>query len=743
MNEIPFGEWLKRQRKANGWTQEQLADKVGCSAIAIRKFESEERRPSLQIIERFEHVFHIPADEQAVFVRFARGDWSTSPGIETSSPWTDTKPPTRSNLPASLSSFIGREKEIDDLSVYLQNPEVRLVTLVGPPGIGKTRLSLESARNLTTHFTDGVYFVPLAPLTDPRFITDAILHSLNFVESKEQAPLEQIEEGIGERRLLLLLDNCEHLIEDAAALTSGLLSACSRLTILATSRESLRIPGEWLYTVPSLRLPDTSANVDVNSAAEFSAIKLFAERARAVRAEFKLSADNLPTVISICNQLDGLPLAIELIATRMRIMSPKALLDRLNDSFILSADGMRAVPARQKTLFNAIGWTYHSLPQDEQRLFQYLSVFSNGFSLTLAEAVFANNFKEKSITDMVMSLTDKSMLQRRADLGSEIRFSMLVTIQQFASSQLKASGDETKTRDAHLNWFVEFSAKENTEIRGPNQVESARRVEREQDNFRAALVWSVASQRTESALSLLSNLGWHWELQAHYREAHDWLIKIRSLPGVDEHPLLYARVLNHIGRYFWTQENYEEAREMLEESRTLTSVLGSDGEIPFAEACNWLALLSIFQDRDHERARSLCRQGLQLYEQNGASWGVALSTFHLGLVEDNLRHTKEALELFQKSLLMFKELGDLFFISRISLFMGYLFMDEEKYDEARYWVEEHIRIDTELQFWDGIAEGWRDLGYLYKKMGDDEKAQKCLIHCREICTEHGLTKTLT
>ena len=742
MNEIPFGEWLKRRRKASGWTQEGLADRVGCSAIAVRKFEAEERRPSAQIVERLAHLFHIPANEQAAFLRFARGDWSAPPNIATMDPWTETKPRTRTNLPASLSSYIGREKEIDDLIGYLHKSETRLVTLIGPPGIGKTRLSLETARQLLDHFTDGVFFVPLAPLTDSRLIPDAILHSLNFVEAKDQSPLVQLQDGIGSRRILLLLDNCEHLIEEAALLASGLLSACSSLTILATSRESLRIPGEWLYAVPTLRIPDAASTIDVDSAFDFSALKLFAERARAARADFKLSAGNLPAVISICNQLDGLPLAIELVATRIRLMSPKALLERLNDSFILSADGMRAVPARQKTLFNAIGWTYHSLPQDEQKLFQYLSVFSGGFLLNTAEAMFSSYFEAKAVTDLVMSLADKSMLQRNTDSNGDARFSMLVTIQQFAFSQLKASGDEALARDAHLGWFVEFSEKENIEIRGPSQVESARRVEREQDNFRAALAWSVTSHKTESALRLLSNLGWHWELQAHYREAHDWLVKIRSLPAVDRHPLLYARILNHIGRYFWTQETYEEARAMLEESRALTSALGSEGETTFAEACNWLALLVTFQDRDHERARSLCGQGLQLYERNSDEWGMALSTFHLGLVEDNLRHANEAHELFQKSLILFKELGDLFFISRVSLFMGYLFMDQEKYEEARFWVEEHIRIDTELQFWDGIAEGWRDLGYLYKKMGDAERSQECLARCREVCVEHGLTKTL-
>jgi predicted ATPase/DNA-binding XRE family transcriptional regulator len=738
VNEIPFGEWLKRQRKAGGLTQEQLADKVGCSAIAIRKFEAEERRPSEQIANRLAQIFEIPEKEQAAFLRFARGNWSSTPEIKTASPWVQTTK--RSNLPAALSSFIGREKELTDLAAYLHNPETRLLTLIGPPGIGKTRLSLQAAQQVYAQFEDGTYFVPLAPLTDPRLIPAAVLQALNFVEAKDQPPMQQLMDGIGSRRLLLVLDNCEHLIEDVAPLASGLLSACSRLTILATSRESLRIPGEWLYAVPTLNLPD--AAIDIASAAEFSALKLFAERARAVRADFKLTAENLKAVIAICNQLDGLPLAIELIATRIRLMSPKALLKRLNDSFVLSADGMRAVPTRQKTLFNSIGWTYHAMPQDEQKLFQYLSVFSGGFYFSTVEEMFSHFIQRKSVTDLILRLTDKSLLQRNVEPNGDVRFSMLVTIQQFASSQLKASGDETKAKDAHLNWFVEFSAKENAEIRGPGQVESARRVEREQDNIRAALGWSVSSQRTESALRLLSNLGWHWELQAHYREAHDWLTRIRSLADVNQHPLLYARILNHIGRYFWTQETFEEARTMLEESRALMTTLGADGETTLVEANNWLALLLTFQDRDFAQARVLCEQGLNLSERNQYDWGVALSTFHLGLVEDNLRHATEALELFQKSLVMFKELGDLFFISRVSLFMGYLFMDEEKYDEARYWVEEHIRIDTELQFWDGIAEGWRDLGYLYKKMGNAEKSQECLARCREVCTEHGLIKTL-
>lgn len=740
MTEIPFGEWLKRQRKASGWTQEQLADKVGCSAIAIRKFESEERRPSEQIVERLAHIFYIPAKEQTAFLRFARGDWSSLPEIKIDSPWSQTGK--YSNLPASLSSFIGREQQIADLTAYLQNPQARLVTLIGPPGIGKTRLSLETARNSIQYFKDGACFVPLAPLTDPHLIPVTILQALNFVEAKDQPPIQQLMDGIGSRRILLVLDNCEHLIEDVALLASGLLSACSSLTILATSRESLRIPGEWLYNVPTLELPEKTASLEEITTARFPAITLFAERARAVRADFQLTAENLGTVINICRQLDGLPLAIELIATRLRLMSPQALLEQMNESFVLSVDGMRAVPARQKTLFNAIGWTYHSLPQDEQKIFQYLSVFSGGFFLSTAEAMFSRFFQKKSVDNLIMSITDKSMLQRAVEANGEVRFSMLSTIQQFASSRLKSSGSETLARDAHLNWFVKFSAQENLKIRGPGQVESARRVEREQDNFRAALAWSVTSRKTESALRLLSNLGWHWELQAHYREAHDWLMKIRSLPDVGRYPLLYAQVLNHIGRYLWTQESFEEARSMLEESRALTSALGSGGETILAGTLNWLVLLVVFQDHNHDQARLLCRQSVQLYKQNNDDWGVALSTFHLGLVEDNLGNIKEAKDLFQKSMRMFTEVGDLFFMSRVSLFLGYLFLKEENYDEARLHFEEHLRIDTELLFWDGIAEGWRDLSYLYQKQGNEEKAQECLERSREICLMHGLIKTL-
>jgi len=738
MRELSFGEWLKRQRGALGLTQKQLANQIGCSEITLRKLEAEERRPSEQMIERLSLIFNIPKNEQKNFLRFARGNWDAVPSsAEENYPWNKDNRSAPSNLPAPINSFIGREKELAEIRGYLERDDIRLITLIGPPGIGKTRLSLEISRTSFANFPDGVFFVPLASLDNPQLISSTILQALDYVESRELSPLIQLLNGIGSKHILLVLDNCEHLIEGIAPLASELLSACSRLKIIATSRESLRIPGEWLYSIPTLDVPK---EVDISSVENFPALMLFAERARAVRADFTLNADNIQAVIAICAQLDGLPLAIELIASRIRLMSAKALLENLNASFVLSADGMRAVAARQKTLNNAINWTYNQLPQDEKRLFEFASIFSGRFSFQAAEGVFANNFKDKSIRDLIMSLSDKSMLQRSVDESGEVRFSMLVTIQQFALRRLQESEAEVQARDAHLAYYLKLSERENLEIRGPGQVESARRIRWEHDNLRAALEWGISTQNTESALRLLAALGWHWELQAHYRESLNWLERIRALPDGMQYPLPYAHILSHVGRYLWTQDTFEEARKLLLEGQELASQLGREGETCMAVVLNWLGLLATFQDEDYEKAHSLLTNGLTLYRKNDNDWGVALSTFHLGILDEKFGHIGDALTLLEKGLAMFQELGDLFFIARTSIFLGYLHLNQNNFDEAHHYFSEHLRIDTELQFWDGIAEGWRDHGILFQKKGEIQKAEEYFERGRTICREHGLIK---
>ncbi len=735
MFDFTFGEWLKRQRKIAGFTQEQLAEQVGCAVITLRKIEAEERRPSEQIVARLAETFQISQNERKDFLRFARGRVDLAPSASPAAvPWNLTTVP-RIGLPATVTSLVGRADERATLREYWPQADTRLVTLIGPPGIGKTRLSIAAARDAADHFPDGVFFIALAPLERPNLILPTIFQALGYAERGDQS-VERLGKDIGDKRLLLVLDNVEHLLEDVAALASCLLSACPRLKILATSREAMRVPGEWLFPIPALTLPSADAVVNVDTATQFPALTLFAERARAVRLDFKLMPENVQAVASICRQLDGLPLAIELIAARIRLMSPQTLLERMTSEFVLSADGMRAVAARQKTLHNAIGWSYNLLSPEEQKGFAWLAVFSEGFTLDAAETILAPTAPNKPISDLIALLSDKSLLRPSLDERGEVRFYMLVTLGKFALDLLHRSGDEKRVRDLHLDYFLSLAETGDWELRGSRQVEWAQRIQEEQNNMRAALEWAVSSRQTEAALRLLCALGWPWEIRGHYNEAANWLERIRALPDVNEYPSLLSRILSHIGRYHWTQDRFREARLLLEESRAIAAQMGPTGEKELANALNWLALDQMENDQDG--ARSALEQSLEISAKHGDDWGIALSAFHLGILEKNLGHRDAALSLLEKSLSIFQRYGDLFFIARVSIFLGYAFESQGDYAQARQFFEKQLQIDTQLNFWDGIASGWLNLGNLARRRGDVEQAQACYARVRSIGREHGL-----
>ncbi len=737
MEPISFGYWLRLNRKALDLTREGLAGRVGCSAATIRKLEDEERRPSSQIAARLMEIFGIPASERANFSRFTHGDWLSAPVRPAENlPWRAAQTAARTNLPASLTELIGREQELAFIRGYLADPSIRLVTLIGPPGIGKTRLATESARVSLEHFPHGVFFIALASLEDPSLIVPAILQVLGVVEAKNRAANQQLLNVIGKKRLLLLLDNCEHLVGETAALAVELLAFCSGLTILVTSSESLRIPGEWLFVVPPLGVPPSGTLLQ--AASQFPSLTLFAERARAVRPDFAITQENINTLVSICDRMDGLPLAIELIASRMGLVSPQSLLERLEDTSVLIANGRRAVSARHKTLGDAFDWTYRCLSPEEQKMFALLSVFTGGFSLDTVEAAFADIFTVHSIPGLVTSLVEKSMLQRKVNAHGGVRFTMLVTIRQFAVEQLRRLGLEDLSRNHHLAYFLDFAETGSIQMRGPEQVDWSEHLEIELDNFRSSLDWSVSSRQTASALRLLAALGWPWEVHGHYSEGRFWLKQISTAPDLNAHPLLYARVLNHIGRHCWTQERIQEARTLLEQSRAITEKLGQDGELVLADALNWLGLVRMLSDNDPLDARAMFEHSLLLNQKWADQHGVALSTFHLGISESLMSHVEAALPLLEKALSLFRQFGDLFFIARTSLFIGYIYLGQKDFTKAHYFLEEHLRIDTQIQFWDGIAEGWRDMGNLFRHQGQMERASQNYGTCIDVCNEHGL-----
>lgn len=734
-----FGYWLRIKRKSLDQTREEFARRVGCSAETIRKMEAEERRPSDQMAGRLAEIFDIPAGERKSFLAFARGDWKSMPGEASEEvPWQPAAATARSNLPAAVTSLVGREQEIARIHAELLTADMRLFTLVGPPGIGKTRLGLAAARSALSDFQDGVFFVPLASLENPTFVEPAILQALGLVESKSLPPGKQLIDGIGQKRMLLVLDNAEHLIDAVALIVTGLLSACPHLKILVTSQEVLRAPGEWRYTVPALRVPGKKAAIDIESATHFPGLTLFIERARAVRSDFTLDAGNMEAIASICARLDGLPLAIELLASRVRLMSPQALLERLNDTYLLSADGMRAVSPRQKTLENAIGWSYNHLTAEEQRVFACLAVFLNGFTLKTAEEVLGRINTAIPISDLVASLADKSLLQRGVAVDGEVRFSMLEIIQTFALNRLQSAGDEALARDLHLAFFLDLAETGDREMHGPAQAEWANRIENEHDNFRAALEWSLNSQNTASALRLLGALGWPWEVRGYYSEARCWLERIRGLSEIDRYPADYARLLNHIGRHNWTQGRNQEARALLEESRLLSPKFRPDEEPVFAETLNWLGLISIFVDKDLDAGEALVRQGLALFQKWGEPGGVALSTFHAGLIERERGNFDQALILLEQSLAAFQQCQDLFFVGRVANNIGYTLLNQGCYDGAFRYIEMNLKIDQKLQFWDGTADALLILGEYYRRTGANEQAVKSFEQSLAVCREHGL-----
>jgi predicted ATPase/DNA-binding XRE family transcriptional regulator len=735
-----FGYWLRLRRKALDLSREGLAAKIGYSAATIRKVEAEERRPSPQFVDRLAEVFGIPDAERQAFLGFARGDWGSTPvALSPDSPWQAEAPQT--HLPTPATSFIGREKEIAEVRAYLQNDAVRLITLVGPPGIGKTRLSLAAGRGIVENFPDGVFFVALAPLNDPALIDVALAKVLGLAESRNRPTVDMLINSIGQKKLLIVLDNCEHLIDSVAPLVADLLADCPRMNVLATSRESLRVPGEWIYSVPALEIPQGPNRLDVDRLADYPALTLFAERARAVNTGFSLSRDNVPTIAAICERLDGLPLAIELIAARMRLMTPAELLFRMTDQFVLSADGMRGVPVRQKTLHDAVSWSYDFLPPEEQEMFTQLAVFAGGFTLTSAEAVFGEQMKSRTVPDLIMALLDKSLLVREDDSQAEVRFNMLVTIRQFALDTLRRSGRENEARARHLAHFLDLAERTAPHLRGPAQKEWSEGLECELDNFRAALNWCVKERQTESALRLLDALAWPWSVAGHYGETRRLLDDVQRLPDIDRYPLLLGRLLGHVGRNTWVLEKFQDARSLLIESRALLKDQGPEGELSLAETLNWYGLLVLYSERDYAQAQSLFEEGLSIGQKYRDEWIIGLTTFSLGIVAIPQKHYDKALGLLENSMAIFRRTGDLFFIGRVCVYLGFLYLFLEDFEQAHFFTEEHLRIDIEIQYLDGVADGYRDMGELYYRQGKYQQARHYYDRCLRFCREHGLSKS--
>src|SRR5918996_1508647 len=651
-----FGYWLRLKRKALDLTREALAGRVGCSVSMIRKLEDEERHPSAQVAELLAEIFNIPQEERTAFLRFARGDWRSAPSSrDEEAPWRVSTPALpqqpRSNLPATFTSLIGRNKDIAAVHDYLTNPDIRLVTLIGAPGIGKTRLSIASARESLAEFSDGVFFIALAPLDQPSLIPSAIAQALGYIEKNNLSPEERLMEGIANKRMLLVLDNCEHLIEDVAPLAASLLSACSRLKILTTSREALRIPGEWLYSVPALDMPKENSVVDIETISEFPAPVLFAERARAVRSDFALNAENIRAVAAICSQLDGLPLAIELIAARVKTLSLEQIAARLDARFALLTSGSRIGPSRQQTLRATLDWSYELLTETERELFRQLSVFVGGVTLEALEAVALLD-SNQSILDALSRLVDKSLLL--VEQQDQPRYRFLEPIRQYARDKLDETGESNLIQDRHLNHYLRVAEEAEPYLFGARQQDWKNRLEWDHDNLRVALAWSLESNQFEAGLKMAGALAWFWHNKGHLSEGNLWLEKILAA-GIGNQGKERAKALRASSILSTGTGDYIRARAFAESSIKLYREIGDNRSAGLV-----LADLgaSLHWDGKEEEAIESLEESLRLLRATGERWGIAYALLWLGDTWFRMGDIERAATSWEESLRLTQELGD-------------------------------------------------------------------------------------
>jgi predicted ATPase/class 3 adenylate cyclase len=558
------------------------------------------------------------------------------------------------NLPIQPTTLIGRETELATIAEMLRSSSRRLVTLKGPGGIGKTSLSLQVAADLLDDFPDGVFFVALAALTDPALVASTISQTLGIREEPGRPVQLSLREAIRSRRMLLVMDNFEQIV-DAATVVADLLSHCGGLKVLATSRIVLQLQGEQVYEVPPLAVPTSRAEQTPERLSQFAAVRVFIERAQAVRADFAVTNENAAAVAEICARLEGWPLAIELAAARVRLLSPQALLARLERRLPLLTGGARDRPTRHQTLRNTIAWSYDLLDPDEQALFRRLAVFVGGFSIDAALAVAtAGGELALDVFDGLDSLVGKSLL-RQDEVDGEPRLTMLETIREFGRERLDESGEAAPTVAAHADWFGAFAEQALHEWFGPQQSHWLNRLEREHPNFRAALDWVVAADQAPVGLALGAALWRFWATRGYFTEGRARLAAILALPSAASPTRERANALNAAGNLANSQGDHAAARALHGEALTIRRGLG---DLPgMAASLHNLGNVALLEG-DYVTARSLYEEGLTSWRQLGVTVRIASTLNNLGIVARELNDFAASRSLLEESLAIWRRLGD-------------------------------------------------------------------------------------
>jgi predicted ATPase/class 3 adenylate cyclase len=632
------------------------------------------------------------------------------------------------NLPAQPSPLVGREREVAQVCERLRNPAVRLLTLTGPGGTGKTRLSLQAAAELMDEFEGGTFFVPLAPISDPTFVAPTIARALGLTETADQTLEELLIDYLGERHTLLLLDNFEQVL-GAAALVTELLSAAPNLKVVTTSRILLRLYGEYEFAVPPLEVPDPGRRQSLEQVTQYEAVRLFIERARAAKADFAVTSDNAPEVAEICARLDGLPLAIELAAARIKLLSPRAILDRLGDRLKLLTSGARNLPERQRTLRGAIEWSYKLLDAAERTLFTRAAVFSGGFTLEAMETVCdAGEELPLDIFEGASSLLDKSLLRREEGADDEPRFVMLETIHEYARERLEQSGEAEGMRRLHAEYFLALAERGESKLRGEEEAKWLERLEAEHDNMREALSWALAGEEAGLGLRLAGALWRFWWLRGYYHEGRRWLEE--ALAKETRTSAARAKALEAVGWLADDQGDIDRAVAAAEEGLGLST--GADAA-PFL-----LILGSAAGIRgDHERAEQLYEESLTLSREARDTQNIASSLLQLGNVKGERGDYEGARRYYEEGLALSRQLDDTALLASYLINLGYESLLQGDPERGAALNEEAAVLLRERGHKAKLQYALDNLGWAALVSGDNERAHSLHRESLELSRELG------